>query len=316
MSRITAALNRAGAGGSGPSETTPAIPWVFETAEVPRVPKVPMVPQAPDAPQALQALQVPEAPQRPPRVEPGRGTLTRSVVKIDIPQESLDKLVLSPELPTHVVEQYRRLGATLHQAQRDQGVRIVMITSAVPHEGKTLVASNLALVLSTSYGRSVLLVDGDLRRPTVHTVFGVSNTRGIADALKEDTADALVPLQVTPNLSLLVAGTPQSDPMRIVTGAGMQRLLASSAEKYDWVLLDSPPIAILSDAHLLAAGIDKAVIVIEAGRTPYEAIQKAIDTVGPERIIGAVLNRADGAEMSPYGEYGYYYGPSPDLTQK
>jgi capsular exopolysaccharide synthesis family protein len=237
----------------------------------------------------------------------------RVVNQHHIPQASLEKLVLSPDLPTHVVEQYRRLGATLHQAQSEQGVRIVMITSAVPHEGKTLVASNLALVLSTSYGRSVLLVDGDLRRPTVHTVFGLPNATGIADALKDGTADALVPAPVTRNLSVLVAGTPQSDPMRIVTGAGMQRLLATSAGKYDWVVLDSPPIAILPDAHLLAAGIDRAVIVIEAARTPYDAIQKAIDTIGPERLIGAVLNRADGAQSAPYGKYGYYYGPSPDL---
>ena len=326
MSRITEALQRAHSGAGAVSLPDPLaeIPWVFEseTIEPPRARQAlqalqaPQAPQAPEAPQAPQGLEAPQAPSRANRDASLRGTLAHRVVNLHhIPGESLEKLVLSPGLPTHVVEQYRRLGATLHQAQRDQGIRIVMITSAVPHEGKTLVASNVALVLSTSYGRSVLLVDGDLRRPTVHSVFGLSNTTGIADALNDGTADALVPLQVTPNLSVLVAGTPQSDPMQIVTGAGMQRLLATAADKYDWVILDSPPIAILPDAHLLAAGIDRAVVVIEAARTPYDAVQKAIDTIGAERVIGAVLNRADGAQAAPYGKYGYSYGPSPDLEQ-
>jgi capsular exopolysaccharide synthesis family protein len=293
MSRMTQALQRAGNSTPAGVAALAPVPWVFEPATIAASPAAPA---ASAAPKAIV------------------GALARSVAAPDaVATEGFEKLVLSPDLPAYVVEQYRRLGATLHAAQRDEGIRIVMVTSAVPHEGKTLVASNLALVLSTSYRKSVLLIDGDLRRPSVHTVFGLANETGIADRLDEGTADTMEPLQVTPTLSLLLAGTPQSDPMRLVTGGGMQRLLATAAGNYDWVILDTPPIGILPDAHLLASAVDRALVVIEAGRTPYDAIQKAIDTIGCERIIGTVLNRADGASAAPYGQYGYYYGPSPEL---
>ena len=303
MSRMTAALERAGHAAAHSEQG--AIPWVFESDTTSARPVAPQT-RTPPAPASSEPAPKVKRPTLAPAIAAPEALATTA---------GFEKLVLSPDLPSYVVEQYRRLGATLHAAQRDQGIRIVMITSAVPSEGKTLVASNLALVLSTSYRRSVLLIDGDLRRPSVHTVFGLANKTGIADRLDEGTADTMVPIQVTPMLSLLLAGTPQSDPMRLVTGGGMQRLLAAAAENYDWVILDTPPIAILPDANLLASGVDRAVVVIEAGRTPYEAIQKAIDTIGPERIIGTVLNRADGASAAPYGEYSYSYGPSPNLEQ-
>lgn len=252
-------------------------------------------------------LAAPAAEPAPLRAEPPPAP----VVAPHIPADTREKLVLGPDMPQPVVEQYRQLAATLHSLQRDDAIKTVMVTSAVPHEGKTLVAANLALVLATSFRRRVLLIDGDLRRPSLHSVLGVPNVGGLADCLDGERGRAPAPIQVAPRVSLLVAGTPQTDPMRIVTGAGMQKLLAESAGAYDWVVLDSPPVAILPDGHLLAAMVDRALLVIQAARTPYDAIQKAIDTIGRERILGAVLNRAEDIHVTPYGGgYGYYsYAP-------
>jgi capsular exopolysaccharide synthesis family protein len=214
---------------------------------------------------------------------------------------------MANDLPPGLVEQYRRLGAALHHAQTEQGVRIVMVTSAMPAEGKTLVAANLALVLSHSYARRVLLMDADLRRPSVHTVFGVENTSGIADRLDGERPGAL-PVQISQNLELLVAGRPQPDPLRIVTGNAMNRLIRDAGARYDWVILDSPPVGLLPDAHLLAAMVDRVLFVIQAGKTSYDIIQKSVATIGKERIIGTVLNRAEAAVANPYyTQYDAYY---------
>ena len=222
-----------------------------------------------------------------------------------------EKLIGAAELPAGMVEQYRRLGAALHEAQRQNGIRVLMIASALPAEGKTLVASNLALVLSGSYGRRVLLIDADLRRPSLHHAFGVENTTGIADRLGCEDPGLLPTVPVSPNLDLLLAGAPQSDPMRIVTGNGMRRLLEESSQSYEWVIVDTPPVALLPDAHLLAAMVDRVLLVIEASKTPYDVIQKSIAMIGKERIIGTVLNRVDASTAAPYeSTYDHYYGPS------
>jgi Mrp family chromosome partitioning ATPase len=99
--------------------------------------------------------------------------------------------------------------------------------------------------------------------------------------------------------------------MRIVTGNGMRRLIEESALSYEWVIVDTPPVALLPDAHVLAAMVDRVLLVIEAGKTPYDVIQKSIAMIGKERIVGTVLNRADSSVATPYdGTYDKYYSPS------
>ncbi len=110
------------------------------------------------------------------------------------------------------VEQYRRLAATLHDAQVNTSLKTVMITSAVPHEGKTLTTLNLALTLTDSYAREVLIVDADLRWPCMHSLLGVSNTRGLTDALTDKHIELPV-LRISDRLHLLTAGRPVSTPL-------------------------------------------------------------------------------------------------------
>ncbi len=177
------------------------------------------------------------------------------------------KLILNRAAPV-AVEQYRRLAATLHDLQSSHGTKTLMVSSALPREGKTLTVTNLALTLSEAYGRRVLLIDADLRRPTVHEIFRLSNARGLSEGLRSDREDLSL-LPVTPLLSVLPAGQPSSNPMAGLTSERMRVLLEEAASVFDWVLLDAPPVGIMPDAHLLARLTEGVIFVIAAGSTPY-----------------------------------------------
>jgi capsular exopolysaccharide synthesis family protein len=225
---------------------------------------------------------------------------------------AVDKLVVTPTIPRAAVEQYRKLAASLHHAQLERQIKVVMITSAAPGEGKTLTSTNLALTLSQSYRRNVLLIDGDLRRPSVHAVFDVPNVLGLSDGLKNEVEHKLSLIQISEHLTVLPAGRPDSDPMSGLTSDRMRRLVAEAAARFDWVLIDTPPVGFLSDANLLAAMVDVTLFVVRAGRSPFRLIQRALDAVGRNRIIGVVLNAVkESDDVVGYGYYGYYghYGP-------
>ena len=166
--------------------------------------------------------------------------------------------MLSPPAPPGSVEQYRRLAATLHHAQAQTGLKIVMVASAMPGEGKTLTATNLALTLSESYRRKVLLIDADLRRPTMHQIFDIPNIAGLNEAL---TAFEALPsaFELSPRLTLLPAGRPNPDPIGILTSPAMRELVTKRGDGFDWVIVDTPPVGLLTDANLLAGMVDAVV---------------------------------------------------------
>jgi capsular exopolysaccharide synthesis family protein len=207
-------------------------------------------------------------------------------------------------------EQYRRLAGRLYLAQAEHGTRIVMVTSALPGEGKTLTATNVALTLAESYKRQVLLIDADLRRPWIHEMFQVPNLSGLNDGLRSEEDHKIPLLRLTDHLSILTAGRPDRDPMSVLSSDRMKRVLQEASARFDWVVIDTPPVALLTDAHLLASLVDAVLIVIQSGKTPLAPINKAIEAVGRERVLGIVLNRADNAAV--YRAYDYYgaYGQS------
>lgn len=222
-------------------------------------------------------------------------------------KEAASRVVVGRAPNAALVEQYRRLGAALHHHQLQGGAHTLMVTSAIASEGKTLTATNLALTLSHSYKRRVLLIDADLRRPSVHEVLGLPNSVGLTDILRHN-GSVKAPFQtVSPMLSALTAGRPNSDPMAGLVSDTMSRLLTEAGEQYDWVIVDTPPVALLPDANLLAAMIDTALLVISANATPYPLVARAVEAIGEQRILGVVLNRMAHAEM--IGSYNYYgYG--------
>jgi capsular exopolysaccharide synthesis family protein len=215
-----------------------------------------------------------------------------------------------------MVEQYRHLAAALHQAQQASGVKSVMVTSALPSEGKTLTAANVALTLSESYQRRVLVIDADLRRPRMHELFALPGGQGLSDSLSGSRGGRLPVHQVTPNLWVLSAGHAVVDPMSSLVSPAMKQLLEDATASFDWVVVDTPPIAILTDANLLAGMIDTTLLVVSAQSTPYPMVQRAAQALGTNRILGVVLNRAEHAALP--SNYSYYgrpaAGPAPRKT--
>jgi capsular exopolysaccharide synthesis family protein len=253
-----------------------------------------------------------EAPRDSARPAKGKAPATDVWATYRFGTEASTKVVVGPEPNSALVEQYRRLGAALHHHQLQGGAHTLMVTSAVASEGKTLTATNLALTLSHSYKRRVLLIDADLRRPSVHEVLALPNQTGLTDALKTSDRSRLRFHTLSPLFSVLTAGRPDSDPMAGLVSETMSKILSEAAEQFDWVIVDTPPVALLPDANLLAAMIDTALLVVSANATPYPLVARAVQAIGEQRILGVVLNRMAHAEMigsyNYYGYGGHYYG--------
>lgn len=215
----------------------------------------------------------------------------------------LPKLVTATEPDTRLVEQFRRLAGLLHQSQVDHNTRVLMVTSADAGEGKSLTAINLALTLADSYGRRVLLVDADMRRPSLHDIVRVPNEIGLGETLKAAVAHKLPVYRISERLTLAPAGRPDRDPMTALTSTRMQELLAEASQRFDWVILDAPPVGPIMDANLLAPVTDGVLLVVRAARTRYDLVQRAVESIGRDRILGVVLNAADHARTAVYRDY-------------
>ena len=300
MTRLSEALERAQAGAGTPLEAaasaaqdTPHVPadWEFQASDSPRVEPAPQDTQAHAGPAAPRGMRKPVEPPAPshgvqPAIETGK--------------------LVTGQHDNVLIEQFRRLAAVLHHAQLQRQTRTVMIASAVPAEGKSLTASNLALTLTRSYEKRVLLVDTDLRRPSLHTLFNVSNSTGLTTTLNDPQQGRLPVVQVHQNLWLLPAGRPDPNPTSLVTSLAMKQLLEEASTQFDWVILDTPPVGLMPDANLLAAMVDAAFVVVNAGRTPYPLVKKAVDAIGLDRVLGVVLNRADRSAAAGAYSYSYY----------
>jgi protein-tyrosine kinase len=204
-----------------------------------------------------------------------------------------------------LIEQFRRLATTLHHAHQANGIRSVMVTSATAGDGKTLTAINLSLVLAESYRYNVLLIDADLRRPSIPSVVEMGQGSGLSEALRSATEQKLALVPITSRLTLLPAGQPIANSLEALTSPRMQQILEEAVTRFDWVILDAPPVGPAADARLLAQMVDGALFVIRAGVSQHPMVQKAIEGLGKEHIVGVVLN---GVESDPTD--GYYYGVS------
>jgi receptor protein-tyrosine kinase len=249
-------------------------------------------------------------------VPPQAGSAAATWSGYHFSHDARDKVVVGNLVDPTVRERYNHIAAALHHAQAQNNVRSVMVTSGVTAEGKSLTATNVALTLSHSYERRVLLIDADLRNPTIHEIFQEPNDVGLGDLLKRPDRGHLTLRQVSPTLWIQPAGRPDSDPMSALISEGMKQLLTEAVEQFDWIIIDTPPIVVLPDAGLLAAMVDTALLVIRANRTPYPIVQRAIEAIGPSKVLGVVLNGTRSPSLGdPYDSYHSYYArqrnPSP-----
>lgn len=208
-------------------------------------------------------------------------------------------------------EGYRVLRTALDYSWSEKGARVIVVTSTSPGEGKTLTSINLALTLASADGK-VLLVDGDLRKPQVHTVLKLQKRPGLSDVLvgQAKVADAVQTVPQT-HLSLLAAGTHVPSPADLMTTQVLDGLIQGLRNVYNWIVIDTPPVAAVADALILARATDGVVVVVGAEMVPRGAVRHTLERVNEAgaRILGVVLNRAQTRRRSYYGRYyGHYYG--------
>ncbi len=208
-------------------------------------------------------------------------------------------------------EVFRTLRTRLYQVRAVQPLKTVLITSALPGEGKTFVTSNLAQSLIRQHERRVLLIDADLRVPNLHTPLGAPLSPGLSDYLLGEV-DELGILQRgrEENLFFIAGGKSAPNPNELLANGRLERLFERLAPVFDWILVDSPPTIPVSDAAILAKMCDGLLMVVRAGSTPFALAQKACAEFHDRSLLGAVLNRAD--SRAGYGGY-YYQGYSAEL---
>jgi capsular exopolysaccharide synthesis family protein len=213
-------------------------------------------------------------------------------------------------------EQFRTLRSRLYRMRESQPLQTILISSAIPAEGKTLVSSNLAYALVQQTGSRVLLIDADLRSPRIHTLLGAPAAPGLADYL-QDTATVFKVVQRgrEDGLCFIPAGNHVTHPSELISSDRMKQFLDRLRPAFDWIIIDSPPALPVADASVLGGLVDGVLFVVRANSTPSEVSQKACKELRDAHILGVVLNTAeDSAEYNSY--YASGYGASPNGAKK
>lgn len=206
---------------------------------------------------------------------------------------------------SYVAESYRRLRTNILRAQVKEPIKTIVLSSPSPGEGKSTTVSNLAIALAETEKR-ILLVDADLRRPTVHSNFGIALKPGLTEYLAgKATIEQVTQRHVVEGLDVIACGSLQRQPARILASGAMQAFLMEMQEFYDLVLIDAPPVLIVNDAALVSGIVDSVILTVAAGETRAATLDRAAEFVHQAggRILGIVLNRFDARR-----EYGGYYG--------
>jgi capsular exopolysaccharide synthesis family protein len=205
-------------------------------------------------------------------------------------------------------ERYRLLRTRIKQVERGRTFRSIIVTSPSKGDGKSLTAANLALTMAQEFHQRVLLLDADLRRPSVARLFGLGEAAGLTEVLMgvADLETALVALP-DQHLTVLPAGAPVAQPAELLGSGSMRRVLDALSKSYDRILIDMPPVAPLADVHVLAPAVDGLLMIVRAGSTPKPAIERALSGLDMSKVLGLVLNGAGDPIPDGYGYEGYGY---------
>ena len=202
-------------------------------------------------------------------------------------------------------EQFRTLRSRLYQLRGNQQLQTLLVTSAVPGEGKTFVTSNLAQAIVCQPDRSALIIDADLRRPQLHIPLGAPPTPGLSDYLRGGVdPTSVIQHGQEGNLYFIAAGNEVANPSELLMNGRLKTLLDSVVSLFDWVILDSPPCLLVADARIIADSCDGVLLVVRAASTGADAAQRARQEFQGRKVLGAVLNGAeDGPSYSTYYPY-------------
>lgn len=205
-------------------------------------------------------------------------------------------------------ERFRSLRTRVLHAGERRKMQAFVVTSAGIMEGKTMTAVNLAWMLAQADGVRALLIDGDLRKPRAADYLGVEADAGLSEVLAEEATLEETIIRLEPaGLHLLPGGRPREDVAELLSGPRFSRLLREVRGLFDYVIIDTPPLGIFTDATLLISRADGVLVVARAGRTRYSALERLLEPIPRERILGVVLNSADEPFVEKYGNYYYDY---------
>jgi capsular exopolysaccharide synthesis family protein len=202
-------------------------------------------------------------------------------------------------------EEFRTLRSRLYHLREKMTLKTLLVTSALPKEGKSFTAANLAQVIVRQHGRRVLLIDADLRGPRLHQMLGTTPGPGLSEYL-QGRNDEFSIIQRGPmeNLFFMPSGTGIADPAELVGNGGLKILLQRLEPLFDWIIMDSPPAIPVSDASILAKACDGVLMVVRSNATPSDVARKARLEFPDQALLGVVLNGTSG-DAAPYARYYY-----------
>jgi protein-tyrosine kinase len=202
-------------------------------------------------------------------------------------------------------EEFRTLRSRLYTLREKMPLKTVLVTSALPKEGKSFTSANLAQVMVRQHGRRVLLIDADLRGPRLHLMLGTMPGPGLSDYL-QGRNDEISIMQRGPmeNLFFIPSGSGIEDPSELVANGRLKLLVQRVAPLFDWIIIDSPPAVPVSDASVLAKACDGVLMVVRSNTTPSDAARKARQEFPDEVLVGVVLNGTS-TDAAPYERYYY-----------
>ena len=204
-------------------------------------------------------------------------------------------------------EEYRSLRTqVLHKSQR-QKLQSIVVASVNPSEGKSVTALNLSWLLAQTDGINALIIDSDLRMPSLTDYLGIETDKGLSDVLagRMSLNDSIIKLEPA-GLHLLPGGEARTDVAELISGPTFKEILRQAREMFDYVIIDAPPLGIFTDATVLINHADGAMLVIRAGSTRYSTVDRILETLPRERMLGVVLNQSDDVLDESHYNYGYY----------
>ncbi|WP_059173690.1 CpsD/CapB family tyrosine-protein kinase [Bacillus sp. FJAT-27445] len=220
--------------------------------------------------------------------------------------ENKRKLVTKFDPKSPISEQYRTIRTNIQFSSVDQQIHTLMVTSSAPGEGKSTTIANLAVTFAQQ-GKQVLLIDADMRKPTMHYTFNVSNTVGLTSVLsgQENLNKALRPSDIE-NLYILTSGPIPPNPSELLGSKAMKAFLEKAKEEFDMVLFDTPPVLAVTDAQILSNQCDGTILVVNSEKTEIEKATKSKELLlaAKANLLGVVLNNK---KLDSKNQY-YYYG--------
>ena len=254
---------------------------------------------------------VKEAPPKRLVVEEPEVKLARQVTTDLVPGQTFsDSLVMLSSPDSADAETFKVLRGQILFPRDRKIPRSMLVTSTFPAEGKTYVAANLAATLALSIDEYVLAIDADLRRPRLHRMFGFSKVQGLHDYLVGNVRveEVLIKSRIN-KLSILPAGKPARNPAELLSSNMMARLLEEVKGRYQdrFIIIDSPPSSVTAETKFLAQHVDGIIYVVMASKTPRKIIEKAIDNLGRDKVLGIVFNGYEQVRKSYNRYYHRYY---------